>query len=57
MIDVARRHGVTVQPEHEEALLLALKSVKINTEIPQDIYLAVARIYAYLLAQEGKAGK
>lgn len=57
MIDVARRHGVTVQPEHEEALLLALKSVKVNTEIPQDIYLAVARIYAYLLAQEGKAGK
>lgn len=55
MVETARRHGVTVRPEQETALLLALKTVKINTEIPRDIYLAVARIYAYLLAREAKA--
>jgi len=52
MVETARRHGVQVQPEQEESLLLALKAVKINTEIPRDIYLAVARIYAYLLSKQ-----
>lgn len=55
MIDAARRNGVRVEPAHEESLLLALKTVKINSEIPRDIYLAVARIYAYLLQKEGTA--
>jgi flagellar biosynthesis protein len=53
MVEVARGHGVEIKPDQEEALLLALKSVKVNTEIPREIYLAVARIYAYLL-REGK---
>lgn len=57
MVDTARRHGVTVRPEQEESLLLALKTVKINTEIPRDIYLAVARIYAYLLSRDVKAAQ
>lgn len=57
MLETARRHGVEVQSEHEESLLLALKTVKINTEIPQDIYLAVARIYAYLLHRDEKAAQ
>lgn len=55
MVETARRHGVEVRPEQEESLLLALKTVKINTEIPRDIYLAVARIYAYLLTKDAKA--
>jgi flagellar biosynthesis protein len=49
MIEIARKHGVEVKPDQEEGLLMALKSVKVNTEIPREIYLAVARIYAYLL--------
>lgn len=57
MLETARQHGVEVQSEHEESLLLALKTVKINTEIPQDIYLAVARIYAYLLHKDAKAAR
>lgn len=54
MVETARRHGVRVEPEQEESLMLALKTVKLNTEIPRDIYLAVARIYAYLLSKEKK---
>lgn len=53
MVAIARKHGVRVEPEQEEALLLTLKSVKINSEIPQEIYLAVARIYAFLLGESG----
>lgn len=53
LIEVARKHGVEIKPDQEEGLLLALKSVKVNTEIPREIYLAVARIYAYLLG-DGK---
>lgn len=54
MVEIARARGVEVKPDQEEALLLALKSVKVNTEIPREIYLAVARIYAYLLNEEKK---
>lgn len=54
MIEIARKHGVEVRPDQEESLLLTLKSVKVNTEIPREIYLAVARIYAYLLSEEKK---
>ncbi len=57
LVDIARRHGVEVRPEQEESLLLALKTVKINSEIPPDIYLAVARIYAYLLHKGAKAAQ
>jgi len=51
MIEVARKHGVKIEKNQEEGLLLALKSVKIGREIPPEIYLAVARIYAYLIGQ------
>ncbi|MBN8222608.1 MAG: EscU/YscU/HrcU family type III secretion system export apparatus switch protein [Spirochaetes bacterium] len=54
LLEIARRHGVEIKPDQEEGLLLALKSVKVNTEIPREIYLAVARIYAYLLNDEKK---
>lgn len=53
MLEIARKHGVEIQANQEEGLLLALKSVKINSEIPREVYLAVARIYAYLI-QKGK---
>jgi len=56
MIEVAERHGVRVEANQAESLLLALKSVKINTEIPREIYLAVARIYAYLIQSGGDRG-
>lgn len=54
MLAIARKHGVRIEADQEEALLLALKSVKVNTEIPAEIYLALARIYAYLLQNEEK---
>lgn len=54
MLSIARKHGVRVEADQEEALLLALKSVKVNSEIPQEIYLALARIYAYLLKSRGE---
>lgn len=54
LIAIARKHGVRIEADQEESLLLALKSVKVNTEIPTEIYLAMARIYAYLLQDEAK---
>jgi flagellar biosynthesis protein len=56
MIEMARRHGVKIEAGQDESLLVALKSVKLNTEIPREIYLAVARIYAYLLAKGERSG-
>ena len=54
MLEIARKHGVEVRQDQEESLLLALKSVKVNTEILPALYLAVARIYAYLLKGDKK---
>lgn len=54
MVAVARKHGVAVQEDQAEALLLALKTVKLNAQIPRELYLAVARIYAYLLHADEK---
>jgi len=53
-LEAARKQGVEIQADQEESLLLALKSVKVNTEIPAEIYLAVARIYAFLIARNNK---
>lgn len=54
LIEVARQRGVKIETEQEESLLLALKSVRVGSAIPKDIYLAVARIYAYLLSDRKK---
>lgn len=57
LLEIARQRGVKIQPDQEESLLLALKSVKTNSVIPKEIYLAIARIYAYLLSEKGKPPK
>jgi flagellar biosynthesis protein len=57
LIDIARQRGVRIESEQEESLLLALKSVRTNSVIPREIYLAIARIYAYLLSERGKQPK
>ena len=57
MLEVARQRGVKIEENQEESLLLALKSVRVGSAIPKDIYLAVARIYAYLLSKEKRAEK
>ncbi|AFM11421.1 EscU/YscU/HrcU family type III secretion system export apparatus switch protein [Turneriella parva] len=57
LIEVAKQRGVKIETDQEESLLLTLKSVKVNSAIPKDIYLAVARIYAYLIAECEKPRK
>jgi type III secretion system FlhB-like substrate exporter len=55
LIDLARKHGVHIEEGQAEELLLALRGVKLNSRIPREIYLAVARIYAYLLSQKAQS--
>jgi len=57
MLEVARQRGVKIEENQEESLLLALKSVRVGSAIPKDIYLAVARIYAYLMAERKEPPK
>lgn len=53
LLELARARGVRIEENQAEELLLSLKSVKRNSRIPKELYLAVAKIYAYLLAQKG----
>ncbi len=52
LLELARQRGLRIQEDQAEELLLALRGVKLNSRIPREIYLAVARIYAYILSQK-----
>lgn len=54
LVALARERGLRVEENQAEELLLSLKSVKLNSRIPKELYLAVAKIYAYLLTQKDK---
>ncbi|GAB4436007.1 MAG: hypothetical protein OHK0011_19160 [Turneriella sp.] len=51
LLELARQRGVRIEEDQAEELLLALRGVKLNSRIPREIYLAVAKIYAYILSQ------
>lgn len=46
IIDVAKEHGVPMQ--QDEQLTALLSKVKLNDEIPQSLYVAVAQLLAYI---------
>lgn len=52
LVDLAKSQGVTIEEGQAEDLLLALKSVKLDTFIPKELYLAMARLYAYLIEKK-----
>jgi flagellar biosynthesis protein len=51
IIETAAEHGVPM--EHNPALAEALSTVELETEIPEELYLAVAQILGFLM----RAGK
>jgi flagellar biosynthesis protein len=52
LIELARKEGVRIEEDQAQELLLALRGVKLNSRIPREIYMAVARIYAYMLREK-----
>lgn len=54
LLDLARERGLRIEEGQAQELLLALRTVKQDTRIPREIYLAVAQIYAYILAGENQ---
>jgi flagellar biosynthesis protein len=53
ILAVAREHGVPLQEDAELARLLA--RVELGTEIPRELYLAVAKVLAFAWAISGKS--
>lgn len=49
LVDLAAQQGLALEKGQAEDLLLALKNVKLDTFIPKELYLAMARLYAYLI--------
>ena len=47
IIETARAHGVPLQ--HDAALAEALATVEVETEIPEELYRAVAIVIGYVL--------
>lgn len=52
IIEVARANGVPL--EHNPALAEALSTVELDTEIPEELYVAVAEILGFILRASGK---
>lgn len=47
IIALAEKYNVKIFKKESDDLLEALGQIKINTEIPPELYLAIARIYAF----------
>lgn len=52
IIDSATEHGVPM--EQNPALAQALSTVELETEIPEELYLAVAQILGFLMRASGR---
>ena len=51
MVQVARDHGITVV--QDPGLAGFLQGVGVGQEIPENLYVAVSKIFAYLYSQKG----
>lgn len=51
IIETAREHGVPI--EQNPVLAQALSTIEIDEEIPEQLYLAVAKILAFILRASG----
>lgn len=54
IVEVARENGIPVR--EDAALAEALASLELETEIPEDLYTAVAEAIAWAYTLDGKAG-
>ena len=54
IVEVARENGIPVR--EDPALAEALASLELDTEIPQDLYTAVAEAIAWAYTLDAKAG-
>lgn len=53
IIDVAREHGVPL--EQNPALAQALSTIELDSEIPEELFLAVAEILGFILRAAKRA--
>lgn len=53
MVELAREYNIPIVPEEVEGFVETLQKIPLNQEIPPELYMAIARIYAYLYL-EGK---
>ncbi len=55
ILQIARKYNIPVEEEQIPGMLASLEKVKIRSEIPPELYLAVARIFAFLQSRrEGR---
>ena len=55
IVEVAREHGIPVR--EDPALAEALAALELDTEIPEDLYTAVAETIAWAYALDAKAAR
>ncbi len=47
LIEIARDNDIQIKEDEAEELLVLMKTMKINEQIPPEIYSAIARIFAF----------
>ena len=51
LVELAQQEGVQLTKGQNDDLLNALEKLPLNSEIPPELYLAISRIYLYLIEQ------
>lgn len=52
IIELAKKYNIEIKANESEELLSLLTDLPLNSEIPPEIYLAVARVFAYLYRKQ-----
>ena len=52
IVSIAESYGIQVTENQSDQLLEALSTLKVDTAIPPELYLAIARIFAYFYAEK-----
>lgn len=52
IVAMARKHDIDITTGEYDDLLAALKLVKINDSVPPELYMAVARIFAWVFTRK-----
>lgn len=54
ILEIAKEYAIPIKEGEEEGLLSLLKNVQPGTEIPDQLYMIVARIFAYFLQKNDR---
>lgn len=57
IIELAEKYNIPVREGEAEELLSALREMKVNSRVPAELYMALARIFAFLHTSQADSSR